>query len=260
MPGIPVFIYHAIEDSAHPAGTRNPGEQLYVLSVSQFREQMEYLHREGYKTYLLEELQTLTEWPDKAVVLTFDDGHESNFTLALPILQEFSFKADFYITTGWIGTPCFMTEEQIKALSDAGMGIGSHGVTHTFLSDLPTVDARKELDISRVILTGILQRQIRSFSAPGGRICSRVADLALACGYTTICTSRPGLMTENEAFSDIPRFAVRAADTFFNYTLILRQDPQLLRSIAQRTSILKFAKIILGNYCYEKIRGILISG
>jgi len=127
---IPVLMYHALEDKAHPAGAKDAGEQRYVLQVSQFREQMEHLHQEGYKTFLLDELQALVDWPVKSVVLTFDDGHESNFTLALPILQEYRFKAEFFITTGWIGTQYFMTEEQIRGLYRAGMGIGSHGVTH----------------------------------------------------------------------------------------------------------------------------------
>lgn len=40
-------MYHAPEDEAHPAWALDAGEPLYVLQVSQFREQMEYLHREG---------------------------------------------------------------------------------------------------------------------------------------------------------------------------------------------------------------------
>jgi peptidoglycan/xylan/chitin deacetylase (PgdA/CDA1 family) len=260
MPGIPVLIYHALEDESHPAGSSEPGEQLYVLTVKNFCEQMEYLHQEGYRTFLLEELAGLDSWPEKGVVLTFDDGHESNILLALPILQKYGFKADFFITTGWIGTPHFMNEEQIKALSDAGMGIGSHGVTHAFLSDLSQTDTRKELENSRDTLVEILKRPIASFSAPGGRINGRVSGQAIACGYRMICTSHPGLMTANVSFSAIPRFALRAADTLASYSMILRKDPNFLRSIARRNSILKFAKRLLGNNIYLKLRGKLISG
>ena len=152
--GIPVLMYHALEDDAHPSGATDAGEQLYVLEVSSFREQMSYLHREGYRAFLLEELRALGEWPDKAIVLTFDDGHESNSSLALPILQECGFKAKFFITTGWIGTPNFMNKEQIRGLHRAGMGIGSHGVTHRFLSDLPEAEVRAELIDSKTVLEG----------------------------------------------------------------------------------------------------------
>src|SRR3974390_16332 len=62
--GIPVLMYHALEDEANPAGAKDVGEQRYVQQVHQFREQMAYLHREGYRTFLFEELQVLKEWPD----------------------------------------------------------------------------------------------------------------------------------------------------------------------------------------------------
>jgi peptidoglycan/xylan/chitin deacetylase (PgdA/CDA1 family) len=260
MPGIPVLIYHALEDESHPAGASEPGEQLYVLSVNNFRKQMEYLQQGGYRTFLLEELARLDTWPEKSVVLTFDDGHESNFLLALPILQKYGYKADFFITTGWIGTPHFMNCEHIKALSDAGMGIGTHGETHAFLSDLPKADTRKELENSRNTLVEILKRPVDSFSAPGGRINGRVFEQALNCGYRTICTSHPGLMTANNPFTNIPRFAMRATDTLASYSLILSQDPKFLRSIVRRNSMLRFAKRLLGNNCYQKLRGMLISG
>lgn len=42
MKGIPVLMYHALENAAHPAGAKDPGEKLYVLQASQFREQMEF--------------------------------------------------------------------------------------------------------------------------------------------------------------------------------------------------------------------------
>jgi len=168
--GIPVLMYHALEDEAHPSGAKEPGDLLYVLQVSQFRDQMEWLHREGFRPFLLEELHACDQWPDKAVVLTFDDGHESNATLALPILQEFGFKAEFFITTGWIGTPYFMNTEQIRTLHRAGMGVGSHGVTHRFLSDLPEAEIRDEISDSQKVLESCVGEPVISLSYPGGRM------------------------------------------------------------------------------------------
>jgi peptidoglycan/xylan/chitin deacetylase (PgdA/CDA1 family) len=90
---VPVLMYHALEDEAHPSGAKDLGEQVYVLQVNQFLEQMEYLKKNEYQTFFISELVSLKKWPVKAVVLTFDDGHESNYALALPILQSFGFKA-----------------------------------------------------------------------------------------------------------------------------------------------------------------------
>lgn len=254
--GIPVLMYHALEDEAHPAGAKDAGEQLYVLQVSQFREQMEYLRREGYRTFLLEELQGAAEWPDKAVVLTFDDGHESNFTLALPILQEYGFKAEFFITTGWIGTQFFMTEEQILGLHQAGMGIGSHGVTHRFLSDLPTDEVQSELNDSYNLLKACIGLPIISMSYPGGRMNPNTHNMARAAGYSYICSSVPRYHQQTAEQTLIHRFAVTAGGTLDAFAALLHGRG--LNALRFRHNLLATTKAVLGNNLYTCLRSVLI--
>jgi len=251
-------MYHALEDSDHPAGAKDPGEQLYVLETEQFREQMEYLHREGYRTFLLEELQALAEWPDKAVVLTFDDGHESNFTLALPILQEYGFKAEFFITTGWIGTPYFINEEQIRELHRAGMGIGSHGVTHAFISDLGGADVVFELAESQKVLTELTGQSIESFSAPGGRTSDRVIAAARKCGYSILCTSQFGRLEDGRLLPNIPRIPIRAATSLSEFAALVAGDAALTARMVSKDRLLAIVKVVLGNLLYEKVRSVFL--
>lgn len=255
MNGIPVLMYHALEDAAHPAGAKDAGEQRYVLQVSQFREQMEYLHREGYKTFLLEELQALEEWPDKAVVLTFDDGHESNFTLALPILQEYGFKAEFFITTGWIGTPYFMNGEQIRGLHRARMGIGSHGVTHRFLSDLPEANVKSELNESKQLLEACISLPIISMSYPGGRMSQHTHNMARNAGYRNICSSVPRFHKQISEHALIHRFALTGGVTLNMFALLLRGRGHNV--IRFRHTLLATTKAILGNDLYNRLRAVL---
>lgn len=254
--GIPVLMYHALEDEAHPAGAVDAGEQLYVLPVSQFREQMEYLHREGYRTFLLDELQALAEWPEKAVVLTLDDGHVSNFTLALPILQKYGFKAEFFITTGWIGTPYFMNEEQIRCLHQAGMGIGSHGVTHRFLSDLPEADVKAELNDSKQVLDACIGLPIVSMSYPGGRMDQRTQAIAQVSGYRSICSSVPRFHQQASEQTLIHRFPVTADVTLARFESLLHSRG--LNALRFRHSLLATTKGLLGNNLYTRLRTVLM--
>ena len=256
MSGIPVLMYHALEDEAHPAGALDAGEQIYVLQVSQFREQMEYLRREGYRTFLLEELQALAEWPDKAVVLSFDDGHESNFTMALPILREYGFKAEFFITTGWIGTQHFMNDEQIRGLHQAGMGIGAHGVTHRFLSDLPEVDITRELNDSKKVLEACVGLPIASMSYPGGRMNQRIQSLAQNCGYRHIFSSVPKYLQQKSEQAVIDRFAVTDDLTLDSFVSLLQGRG--LNALLFRHTLLAASKAILGNGLYTRLRTVLI--
>ncbi|MEI6825851.1 MAG: polysaccharide deacetylase family protein [Desulfuromonadales bacterium] len=254
MKGIPVLMYHALEDDAHPAGAMDAGEQLYVLEVSRFREQMSYLHHEGYRTFLLEELQALAEWPDKAVVLTFDDGHESNFLLALPILQEYGFKAEFFITTGWIGTPNFMNKDHIRALHQAGMGIGSHGVTHRFLSDLPEADIRAELSDSKSTLEACIGQTVNSLSYPGGRMNQLTQSVAKTVDYEYICTSVPQLHQQASDHLQISRLTVTAAVALDAFAALVQG--QGLGAIRLRHTMLATAKAVLGNDLYTRLRAL----
>lgn len=258
MKGIPVLMYHALEDASHPAGAKDAGEQLYILQTEQFREQMAYLKQNGYRTCLLDELTVMETWPEKTVVLTFDDGHQSNHTLALPILQQYGFKAHFFITTGWIGTPYFLTPEQIKALHEAGMGIGSHGVTHRFLSDLPDNEAVSELTESRERLSAIVGSSVTSFSAPGGRFCKRTEQSARQIGYRYFVTSEVGLVSIDAFTTFIPRCTIKAATSLAEFSAVVAGNTAMINSMAQRARLLCMAKKLLGNTLYEKIRRLVL--
>ena len=77
------------------------------------------------------------------VALTFDDGMRSVFTEALPVLRERGLPALLFLTTGVVGqtnqwpsqitsAPVFdmMTWDEVGAWAEAGLGLGSHSVTH----------------------------------------------------------------------------------------------------------------------------------
>lgn len=256
MRGVPVLMYHALEDAEHPAGAKEPGEQLYVLQVNQFREQMEYLHRQGYRACLLDELENMEAWPEKAVVLTFDDGHESNYTLALPILLKYGFKAHFFITTGWIGTPNYLTEDQIRELHRRGMGIGSHGVTHRFLSDLPAQEVDSELSVARQRLQEITGGTVCTLSFPGGRMNDNVCARATELGYSLVCSSEPSACKDISPNTPIPRFAISERTSVSDFSSLMLNGESF--SKVARYRFLAGFKLILGNRLYERLRGIFL--
>lgn len=249
-------MYHALEDVSHPAGAADAGEQRYVLQVSQFSEQMEYLHREGYRTFLLDEFQVQSELPEKAVILTFDDGHVSNFTLALPILQKYGFKAEFFITTGWIGTANFMNTEQIRGLHRAGMGIGGHGVTHRFLSDLAEFELLAELHHSKKTLEEHIGLTIVSMSYPGGRMNQSTDEAAQKSGYRYICSSVPQRHHISPNSKIIHRFALTSDVDLDTFISLLNGSG--LNTLRFRHLLLSATKTILGNSLYTRLRSVLL--
>src|SRR5262245_2771423 len=139
-------MYHDLEDDPGAiAATHRP----YVLTPRVFEEQMDVLVRLGIRGVSLSEALA---GASPVAVLTFDDGHASNATRAVPILRARGFTATFFVTAGWIGQPPYMDWEQIRTVAGAGMEIGTHSLTHRPPASLTPAELDHELRESRRIL------------------------------------------------------------------------------------------------------------
>jgi peptidoglycan/xylan/chitin deacetylase (PgdA/CDA1 family) len=74
------------------------------------------------------------------ISITFDDGWESVYTDALPVLQEDGFATTQYIISGEFENQTYMSVPQVKSLQKAGHEIGAHTVDH---EDLTTLDEKQ---------------------------------------------------------------------------------------------------------------------
>lgn len=94
---IPVLMYHYLV----PKSLNKEPANKSVINTEDFEEGMDYLHREGYYTPTLQELEQYVKGeitlPKKSVVITFDDGYENNLVYAYPILKKYNFKAAVFI-------------------------------------------------------------------------------------------------------------------------------------------------------------------
>jgi peptidoglycan/xylan/chitin deacetylase (PgdA/CDA1 family) len=248
MTRIPILMYHAVED--HSDASLSASEQLYVLSREAFLKQMQYLAEHGFQTLLLADLGKEKTIPPKSVVLTFDDGHNSNYSTALPILHDFRFRAEFFITTAWIGQPDFLTAEQIQALCLEGMAIGSHGHSHLFFDDLGENELRRELLDSRTILENIISMRVQSVSAPGGRVNQTLHRLVRELDFSFLCTSRFGYMTPDKGNQICPRMVIKNTTSMETFCRIVQQDNLFIRRQQSKYVLLTLLKKVLGNKRY----------
>jgi peptidoglycan/xylan/chitin deacetylase (PgdA/CDA1 family) len=127
------------------------------------------------------------------ICFTFDDGWETDVLVALPELRRRGFGGTFFVTTGNIGTPRFLSWTQVRALASAGMEIGSHTCSHADLTRLRGDALERELSASRRELEDRLGQQVDSVSIPHDAYNRRVLETAGRVGYAYICVSRPGL-------------------------------------------------------------------
>ncbi|MFD2679272.1 polysaccharide deacetylase family protein [Bacillus seohaeanensis] len=96
--GVPVLMYHHMLRDEENVRFR---DNNMVISVESFEEQMQYLHKQGYRTILLQELEKYLNSQQnlvgKIAVITFDDGMLSSEKYAYPILKKFDFKATHFL-------------------------------------------------------------------------------------------------------------------------------------------------------------------
>jgi peptidoglycan/xylan/chitin deacetylase (PgdA/CDA1 family) len=247
MKGIPVLMYHALEDSVLSRASMDPAGRLYLLHADVFRDHMARLKDDGFRGVLLKDLSSKKCLPQKPLVITFDDGHVSDYEIALPILDSFSFRAEFFITTRWIGGPGYLDASQIRALAAAGMGIGAHGATHTFLDDLSPAAAKTEMVESRESLEAILGAPINALSFPGGRRPNE--RLISESGYAWGCDSRPGFFFGDSTLR-VPRFAIRRDTNMAQLAGIIHGENRYVWSLILAAFIRGCAKRLLGNRNY----------
>lgn len=181
-------MYHGVvkEDAEIPP-SREPGAELYDVSLKNFYEQMEFLKRHNHQVAFYSENPVPKDLP--TAILTFDDGEMNNFEEAWPVLKMCRFPAYFFVTVNRISRLGYMGWKELKELSQAGMRIGSHGLNHEILTGLSAESLKKELSESRLTLEKNLNKEVKDFSVPRGFYTEEILKTAKECGYEHIFVS-----------------------------------------------------------------------
>jgi peptidoglycan/xylan/chitin deacetylase (PgdA/CDA1 family) len=192
--------------------------------------------------------------PGRSVVLTFDDGCDTDVTVALPCLLERGLSAAFFVNPARVGTAGRVDWEGLRALVDARMTVGSHGLDHTLLDDLSDEELERQLALSRERLEDGLGRPVDALSLPGGTGGSRAVRLARRLGYRLVLGSRPAPFRRPRRDAPLPRFAVRRGHDATWVERVARQEARVLLAARARHAVTVLARGALGTTRYERWR------
>lgn len=126
------------------------------------------------------------------VAITFDDGNRSDLEIALPALAERGLKATFFVLGDRIGAPGYLSEDDIRELAGAGMGVGCHGAAHLPWRSLGDEELRRDLHEGRGAVESVLGRSIDTASCPFGDYDRRVLAELRRLGFRRVYTSDGG--------------------------------------------------------------------
>jgi peptidoglycan/xylan/chitin deacetylase (PgdA/CDA1 family) len=214
--GTPVLTYHKL--GPRPNGVRIKG--LY-LSEKLFAQQLAELHAEGFTTPPLTEAFPVRSTAQRHIALTFDDGYANVMRYGLRPLAEHGFRALQFLVVGCIGKnnrwdagsgeaqEQLMDAAQVREWLAAGHEIGSHTLTHPFLTRLTRSQAREEISASKKILEDQFGHPIKYFCYPYGDWNNEICNLVIAAGYKAAFTTTTGVNTPADSPYMLKRITAR---------------------------------------------------
>ena len=251
------LMYHELELPGRSLCRNEPGYVRYIVRAADFRAQMLSLQGSGRRGMSVSEALSGPVAP--GVTITFDDGCATDLTTAAPLLRELGFNATFYVTVGFLDRPGYLSRAQLRELSELGAEIGSHSMTHAYLTDLDGEQLAYEIGGSKQELEQMTGRPVRHFSCPGGRSDARVARAALEAGYRSVATSRCTTNSPSASPFALGRVAVLRETGLGTFDRLSKGHGLL--GIRFRDSARSSVKRLLGNALYDRVRArILASG
>jgi peptidoglycan/xylan/chitin deacetylase (PgdA/CDA1 family) len=273
----PILLYHNF-----CSGTDARADN-FTVTFDNFKEQMEYLQKNDFVAVSLEKFfaeqeywkaedakcegrETKPAWRQgrdegrlkdgrKKVILTFDDGDASNYFFAMPLLKEFGFTATFFVTINEIGKHNKVDWSMVYDLVQNGMGVGSHGLAHTFLTAQNNYTVLNELLMSKQILEKYTRKRVDFLSIPQGFYNNRVLTIIKNIGFKAVGVSDAGFNDfEKEDLFLLKRFTMRKNYRLKVFKSIISGKPAFMISLLENTrTVLRKA---LGWQVYDRLRSL----
>ena len=243
LSGAMVLCYHIVETPAAPR---------MQITRDVFRQHLRYLEMTGYNVIPLRELYEYVagkraSLPKNAVVITIDDGWASTYTEIFPEMQKRKFPFTVFIYPKIIGqTSNALTWKQIKEMSDAGVDIQSHSLSHPFLtrrrhrsmSDKQYGEwIQRELAESKRQLEKNTGKKVHFLAYPYGDYDDRVASEVAKAGYKAALTCDFGLVRKGSDPLRMKRFIIEDRMDFTEFRRYLGANPMQLAETTPKPGV-----------------------
>lgn len=249
-----ILMYHRVAE--HPPGVAAP---TWNVAPRRFRRQMEGLLARGFVPWplrkLLDHRRRGSPVPPRTFIVTFDDGYESVYRHAWPVLRDLGIPATVFLATAYIGSeeplpfddwqeagsdrvPAYtwraMSWAQCRELSAGGLiELGAHTHTHQDFRGRPQDLAE---DLARCLAT--LQARLGlgevGFAFPYGYTDRMLARVVREAGVTCALTTQGMLADPAGDPYDWGRFEATQADSAVTIAACLSGWPDLAKRVQQQ--------------------------
>jgi len=224
--GAAILMYHDVSDT--PEAHLHPYYRI-TTTPERFAEQMAFLKIEGYRSCTPGELfnmvQKGTHDKEKLIAITFDDGFESVYQHAFPVLKKHGFSAMVYLPSALISDDrvCFqekplMIWSEVAEMAQAGIAFGSHTTTHPELITLAQQDVAEQIEKSKITIENKLGKSVTSFAFPfaypetNKTFSSFCREVLIKAGYADAVTTIVGTVSAKDDLLALKRLPVNSDD------------------------------------------------
>jgi hypothetical protein len=244
---LPILTFHAIDDTA----------SIISCAPRVFEQGMATLRSRDYRAVGLAEaltcLRRKARFPDRAFVLTFDDGFQTVYTEAFPVLQRYGMSATVFLTVGASPSSharlperegrAMLSWSEVREMQAGGIDFGAHTLTHPDLTRLSEDEIAREMSESKSAIENALGITVTSFAYPFGRYddqSRRIAQQHFDCA----CADTLGLLSSRSdvyALERVDGYYLRTPRLFgltvtalFPWYILARNIPRRVRRSVRR--------------------------
>ena len=190
-----IFTYHSISSNFHVG--------LNSVHPNRFKEHVEFIANINNSTV-----------ENNHIKIAFDDGYESVYTNAFPIMEGYGLKGIVFPITGYIGKrnnwdvtfginkAMHLTKSQLLTLSENGWEIGSHSHLHRSFKWMSNDGIKNDVATSKRIIENITGKEVTSFCLPFGDYTSKAIEIIEEAGFIYLFMQLP-LLKKTVNFSEI---------------------------------------------------------
>ena len=234
--GLISLMYHRFEENKYPSTN---------IRIKDFKEHLKIIEKNKIKFINPRDFENelKNNKLKRKVLLTIDDGFQSFYENAWPILKEKKIPFILFVSTREIGAFNYMTWDQIKEISKEDfVEIGNHSHTHEYLVDESNELIKEDIAKSISIFEKNLGKNSKFFSYPFGEYSNDFKNIIKDFGFKYAFGQHSGVMDEtkdlyelprypiNEKYGEIKRFKSLTKTLPFKYKKIYPEEKYLLQS------------------------------
>ncbi len=245
------LTFHGIDpQSSLSVSSIDPSARRYVVNTDLFRRTVNMISPEKCCTVS----EYLGEQKGNWLILTFDDGHISDFEVGFPGLEQRGIKATFFVTVENIGLAGYTTVAHLRKMAGSGMEIGRHGLTHRYLVTMAPREALREIRESKDRLEQAAGTKVVSFAPVGGHYKRCMKSAAFEAGYKAISTKIPGRTNAGGDLLLLKRNHIQSQHDTDYLARLIDGDYRTLAVNRLRYHALRIPKVILGMNNYDLLK------